>query len=154
MGRLRLVDRYRQALAEPSSVHALEEVLAAATREMGFAHFALAHLVARADADPAAIQIHNYPDDWARFYNESGLAARDPILRASRLTNFGFAWNRLSRRMRMGRTDQVVLREGRRHGLCDGLTIPITFPAKSASLVPSSPPWANRSDTASYYLRN
>lgn len=47
----------------------LKSVLGEITRELGFTHFAVAHHVDLRNSSEPAVRIHNYPDEWERYYD-------------------------------------------------------------------------------------
>lgn len=109
----------------------LAEALGVITREMGFRHFALSHHVDIRRAAGAAVRLHNYPDDWAEFYDENSLGPSDPVHRASHLTSMGFAWSQIPQMIELSPRDQEILEHGRSRGIGDGFTIPAHVPGEA-----------------------
>src|SRR4051812_41311380 len=82
-------------IAGAETEEALAAILFETCRSMGFAFFALTHHVDILRAPRPVIRLHNYPDDWARWFDNEKLGPSDPVHRASHLTSAGFAWSRL-----------------------------------------------------------
>lgn len=98
---------------------------------LGFRHFALTHHVDILRAGAPAIRLHNYPEDWAAFYDESGLGVSDPVHRASHVTSVGFRWSRMPAMIPLTATDRKVLALGQEKGIGDGFTVPANVPGEA-----------------------
>lgn len=105
--------------------------LQAISVEMGFEYFALSHHVDMAHAGSGAIRLHNYPDQWADYYDSHGLGLSDPVHRASHMTNVGFVWSSIPSMIALTRDDHRVLALGREQGVGDGFTVPASVPGES-----------------------
>lgn len=115
-------------------VGSTEDLLLAMTdisRMLGFRYFALTHHVDIVRTTAPAIRIHNYPDDWAEFYDESGLGVSDPVHRASHVTSVGFRWSNMPGMIPLTATDRKVLALGRERGIGDGFTVPANVPGEA-----------------------
>jgi LuxR family quorum-sensing system transcriptional regulator CciR len=106
---------------------ALEEV----TGELGFTYFALSHHVDIRRATQPAIRLHNYPDDWADYYDDQGLGVSDPVFRASHVTSVGFAWSQIDRMIVLTPSDRAMLERAGERGISDGFTIPANVPGEA-----------------------
>lgn len=106
---------------------ALEEV----TGELGFRYFALSHHGDIRRAPQPAIRLHNYPDDWADYYDDHRLGVSDPVFRASHLTSVGFAWSDLPRLIVLTPGDRAMLQRAEARGISDGFTIPANVPGET-----------------------
>ena len=108
----------------------LKAILAEITKELGFAHFAVSHHVDLSDSSEPAIRIHNYPDEWERYYDGKQLGRTDPVHRACQMTTVGFAWSQLPRMIPLTRRDLAVLEAAARQGLGTGFTVPAHVPGE------------------------
>ena len=108
----------------------LRTVLVDISRELGFAHFALCHHVDLLNSSEPAIRIHNYPDEWERYYDRKQLGRTDPVHRACQLTALGFSWSKLPTMIPLTRMDRAVLEAAARQGLGNGFTIPAHVPGE------------------------
>ena len=109
----------------------LAEALAQVTREMGFSYFALSHHGDIRRARQPAIRLHNYPDDWADYYDDHRLGISDPVCRASHLTSVGFAWSELPNMLDLTAGDRAILRRAEARGISNGFTVPANVPGES-----------------------
>src|SRR3712207_9351885 len=75
----------------------LKGVLGEIIKELGFTHFALSHHVDFRSSSEPAIRIHNYPDEWERYYDHHHLGRTDPVHRACQTTMVGFVWSQMPR---------------------------------------------------------
>ena len=124
------VDAFVRDVRELETEEALAGALADVSRDLGFPYFALTHHV-DVRRSSAAIRIHNYPDGWAKWFDEQALGATDPVHRASHLTSVGFAWSRLPEMIAMTEKDRKVLELARREGIGEGFTVPAHVPGEA-----------------------
>lgn len=108
----------------------LGAALHAITRELGFEHFALMHHVDTA-AGGAAIRLHDYPAQWADYYEAQALGVSDPVHRASHVTSIGFRWSQMPRMIPLTARDRRILALGREQGIGDGFTVPAHVPGEA-----------------------
>lgn len=108
----------------------LRSILAEISRELGFAHFALCHHVDLLNSAEPAIRIHNYPDEWERYYDRKQLGRTDPVHRACQMTAVGFAWSQLPKMIPLTRMDRAVLDAAARQGLGNGFTVSAHVPGE------------------------
>jgi LuxR family quorum-sensing system transcriptional regulator CciR len=108
----------------------LRAILTEITREMGFVHFALSHHVDLSSSTEPAIRIHNYPEEWERYYDRQHLGRTDPVHRACQMTAVGFAWSQLPKMIPLTRRDFAVLEAAARLGLGTGFTVPAHVPGE------------------------
>lgn len=106
----------------------LADLLAEACLAMGCSWFALSHHVDFLAAPERGIRIHNYPEEWARWFDERRLGVTDPVHRASQRCMAGFLWHDMSRYDPQRPSDEEVLAAARHHGIGDGLTVPAHLP--------------------------
>lgn len=115
-------------VATPSDIHdALREVC----RTIGCSFFALSHHVDFLAAPKRGIRIHNYPQEWAAWFDERRLGLSDPVHRASQRRLSGFLWQDRSALAPERPQDAAILAEARSHGIGDGLTVPAHLPGEA-----------------------
>ncbi|WP_114954983.1 LuxR family transcriptional regulator [Sphingosinicella terrae] len=108
----------------------LRTILAEITRELGFRHFALTHHVDLRRSSEPAIRIHNYPEEWERYYDRKLLGRTDPVHRACQTTLVGFTWSQLPKMIPLTRMDRALLDAAARQGLEEGYTVPAHVPGE------------------------
>jgi LuxR family quorum-sensing system transcriptional regulator CciR len=109
----------------------LGKVLLAITLELGFQYFALSHHVDVVALGDGAIRLHNYPPQWADYYDAQALGVSDPVHRASHVTSLGFRWSQMPRMIPLTARDQRILALGREQGIGDGFTVPANVPGEA-----------------------
>lgn len=109
----------------------LTAILSEACAAMGFSFFALSHHIDFAHSPDAGVRIHNYPGEWAAWFDARGLGVSDPIHRASHMTAKGFRWREVPRLIALTKNDHLVLDAARAHGIGDGFTIPANIPGEA-----------------------
>lgn len=128
---LKAVSPLIAAIEASTSIAQLGEALAHATREMGFDSYALTHHVDMRRTRWQAIRLHDYPLDWADYYDRHGFGVRDPVHRASHLTTVGFAWPRLGEFLVLSEEDETFLERARGEGIGTGFTVPAHIPGEA-----------------------
>ena len=108
----------------------LEQLLACAALELGFAYFALLHHSALAGPRRHLVRIDNYPAGWPQQLRRRLGAAADPIHLASSRTNCGFSWDEAALLAPLAGAQRAVLAESRRFGLGHGFTVPANVPGE------------------------
>jgi LuxR family quorum-sensing system transcriptional regulator CciR len=131
MGNFERADAILRDLTEVRTEMDLSCALTEVSRQLGFEYFALTHHVDIRHAPQPAIRLHNYPDEWAEYYDGHSLGLSDPVHRASHVTSVGFAWSELSRMIELTAADRDILERGRRKGIGDGFTVPAHVPGES-----------------------
>lgn len=116
-----------------SAAHAddLADTLRAISTAIGFEYFALSHHVDIACFGGRAIRLHNYPDQWADYYDANALGVTDPVHRASHVTSVGFIWSRIPDMIPLTAHDRRMLALGRDQGIGDGFTVPANVPGEA-----------------------
>jgi LuxR family quorum-sensing system transcriptional regulator CciR len=109
----------------------LGRVLRAITRDLGFQYFAVTHHVDVLAAGQRAIRLHNYPAQWADYYDAQALGVSDPVHRASHVTSVGFRWSQMPRMIPLTAHDRRILALGREQGIGDGFTVPANVPGEA-----------------------
>jgi LuxR family quorum-sensing system transcriptional regulator CciR len=109
----------------------LGRVVRAITRDLGFQYFAVTHHVDVVAAGERAIRLHNYPAQWADYYDAQALGVSDPVHRASHVTSVGFRWSQMPRMIPLTAHDRRILALGREQGIGDGFTVPANVPGEA-----------------------
>lgn len=109
----------------------LAAAMAAITSDLGFQYFALTHHVDIVASSGSAIRLHNYPAQWADYYDGNALGVTDPVHRASHVTSMGFCWSRMPYMIPLTASDRRVLALGRDQGIGDGFTVPANVPGEA-----------------------
>ena len=108
----------------------LRAILVDIARELGFAHFALSHHVDLRSSSEPAMRIHNYPDEWERYYDAQQFGRTDPVHRACQTTAIGFAWSQLPNMIPLTFRDQRMMVAAAKQGLAVGFTVPAHVPGE------------------------
>ncbi|ODU35111.1 LuxR family transcriptional regulator [Sphingopyxis sp. SCN 67-31] len=108
----------------------LADLLHEACVRMGCSWFALSHHIDFLAAPDRGVRVHNYPEDWARWFDDRGLGLTDPVHRASHRSLEGFLWRNMKPLAGERPEDELILSEAQRHGIGDGLTIPAHVPGE------------------------
>lgn len=106
-------------------------MLAEVVGELGFTFFALTHHIDVRRAPQPAIRLHNYPEEWVRYYDDNSLGVSDPVHRASHVTSVGFAWSKIPSMISLTPRDLEILGRGGAQGIGDGFTIPANVPGET-----------------------
>lgn len=128
MPTLDTAQRLAAEVLKVASEDALIDILDEACSRLGCSWFALSHHVDFLAAPGKGLRIHNYPEDWARWFDEQRLGICDPVHRASRRRAAGFLWHDMQTFSRARPGDAAILARARRHGIHDGLTVPTHVP--------------------------
>jgi LuxR family quorum-sensing system transcriptional regulator CciR len=124
------VDAFIGGVSSAGSQGELRTILGDIAKELGFTHFALSHHVDLRNSSEPAIRIHNYPEEWERYYDRKQLGRSDPVHRACQMTLVGFAWSQLPRMIPLTRMDRAVLDAAAKQGLGNGFTVPAHVPGE------------------------
>lgn len=125
---LGLIATHVRQVSEASSVDDLHEVLARSTRDLGFEHFALSVEIGSGAATGASVLVHDYPSSWADVYVGFNLYVTDPVVRAAENSLLGFRWGDIPKLIPVTALERRTFETGRRHGICDGFTVPRHMP--------------------------
>lgn len=115
-------------VASPSDLNdALHEVC----QVIGCSFFALTHHVDFLAAPKKGMRVHNYPEEWALWFDERRLGLSDPVHRASQRRLSGFLWRNMSDILASRPQDAEILATAQYHGIGDGLTVPAHLPGEA-----------------------
>src|SRR3984957_18996928 len=121
-----------QSLASTKDLHLLMESL---IKELGFAHFALAHHVAILVPPSGIVRLHNYPDEWVETVVRRKYFAIDPVHIVSQRTAAGFHWSDFAKFIPLSESQLQMQSEAKRAGLAAGFTVPINVPGEYTASV-------------------
>ncbi len=110
---------------------ALADVLQEACEYMGSRYFALSHHVDFLVAPDMGVRLHNYPAEWAHWFDSRSLGLFDPVHRASQRTAAGFIWHDIGRFTSVVPADLEIFSRAEGFGIGDGLTIPAHVPGEA-----------------------
>lgn len=129
------IAEFRQFVIEgrsATSAAGLENLLAGATRGLGFDYYALVEHGSL--TDPLRPVITNYPSDWQHRFEEERLDLIDPVQQACRRRISGFRWSALSDIIALTPAQEKLLQASRSYGIGQGFTVPFHLPgAREAS---------------------
>lgn len=127
----RMAVQFAQLIEAAGNVDDMTAAMKAMTASLGFQYFALTHHVDVVAMGDAAIRIHDYPAQWADYYDAQALGVSDPVHRASHVTSMGFRWSRMPRMIPLTAADHRILAMGREQGIGDGFTVPAHVPGEA-----------------------
>lgn len=107
-----------------SSTADLLVLTADAARDLGFNRVALVHGMWFRCRDRQLIRLDNF-GEWADIFVDREYYLDDPVLLACQRENTAFSWNKLSDLVPFGPKQLLILAEAERHGLRNGLTLPV-----------------------------
>lgn len=128
----RMIDLFEAKASLCTTDRELKSLLEAATRDLGFACFALLHHASLASDRRGLIRLDTYPDGWEAELAARRLIGADPVHHASVRTNIGFAWSELPDLVAMGRREREVIERAKRFDIGDGFTVPVNVPGEPA----------------------
>jgi DNA-binding CsgD family transcriptional regulator len=126
MGLHRLVEEFATKAPRCRNADELFGLMEPAARELGFPRIAMVHgLWFRLPGQRQFIRLDNFAD-WAEIFIDRRYYFDDPGLLASQRTNLAFLWSETRRLLPFfTRRHEMILREADRHGLRQGLTLPV-----------------------------
>jgi LuxR family transcriptional regulator, quorum-sensing system regulator CciR len=130
MEALRVLDHVAVSVRSATTIHCLSDILASATRELGYDHFALIHHADLRVRSPGIIHLDTYPSDWVRQFIDDGYYIDDPILHAASRSAVGFEWADVPRIVKVSPSGRRRLEGARRAGLGCGFTVPSNIPGE------------------------
>lgn len=116
--------RCKSLIEEAQSIADLRRTVEEITTMIGCDYYAIGHHVDWGQDPREAFRLHNYPDDWAQIYDNSGFGGRDPVHRASGRTINGFLWRETPNYVEITGNDEQFMSLAQCHGIGDGFTVP------------------------------
>lgn len=123
--------QFARLVEAANNVDDMAAAMKGVTAKLGFQYFALTHHVDVAALGDSAIRIHDYPLQWADYYDANALAVCDPVHRASHVTSVGFCWSNIPQMIPLTASDKHILAMGREEGIGDGFTVPAHVPGEA-----------------------
>ena len=111
-------------VTEVASEEDLVDILREVCARMGCSWFALSHHIDFLAAPEKGVRVHNYPEDWAHWFDQERLGVSDPVHRASERRMAGFLWRDAAEFNSPCPHDAMIIERAQRHGIYEGLTIP------------------------------
>ena len=127
-------EKFIRSITAATSVEEIDHIMRRACAELGFEFFALTHHVDILTAR-SAIRVHNYPSQWADYYDRHAIGVSDPVHRASHRTSVGFLWSNIPHLIPLTANDRRLLERGREEGIGDGFTVPAHVPGEARGSV-------------------
>lgn len=75
--------------------------------------------------------MHNFPEDWMKYYFEQGFDKDDPVMIYSLQKAGSYRWSDISKNMRLNRRQKNTLNLGKEAGLNNGICTPLRGPNRS-----------------------
>lgn len=125
----RLIDQHRRAARAARRDRDILDHTIAAVGELGFDRVALVQPVWFLRREPRYFCLDNY-GEWRDIFIARQYYRRDPAHLAAQRTNRCFAWSELRAILGARLLHRPILREAARHGLRNGLTVPIGVPGE------------------------
>jgi LuxR family quorum-sensing system transcriptional regulator CciR len=126
-----LLERLGFMIEAATTLEELWVVMLEITLQLGFQYFALIHHVDFPRLAGKTFRLHNYPKAWAVYFEENRTAARDPIHRASYMTNTGFPWSEAKSLVPITTSDTLHMTRAYTFGIEDGFTVPANIPGET-----------------------
>lgn len=127
---LNIVQRFHDVIELFDSLESVSQAVAAVCKLAGFRYFAIAHHDHWQPDRGEVLRVHNYPADWAAWFDAHGLGSRDPVHRASQSRNSGFGWWTLDHLIDLTPDDHKVRAMAQDAGIGDGYTVPYHVPGE------------------------
>lgn len=127
----RLIEQHRKAVRAARRDDDILGATVAAVGELGFDRVALVQMIWFLRPEPEYFCLDNY-GEWHDIYIARQYHRRDPAHLAAQRTNRCFSWNELASIVGASHVHRPILREAARHGLLNGMTIPIGVPGEPA----------------------
>lgn len=130
MGLYDVASEFEKMAERCSSDSELSNLLEDASRELGFARYAIVHSVSFRREDPNFVSLDNYPEGWAEEFVGKRLYLDDPMLQASERTAKGFRWADVAKLITIEGRHNHVLERSARYGMGAGFTVPANVPGE------------------------
>jgi DNA-binding CsgD family transcriptional regulator len=69
--------------------------------------------------------LHNYPEDWQKYYSEKKFAMIDPVIKYGAISSRPFRWDELIKNMALSNRQLTFFDQSKEAGLYNGIAIPI-----------------------------
>ena len=118
------VVRLNTALQRQSDLVSCAKVFKTAISPLGFDTFACGEIDI-ANRARTAFYIVDWPDAWRRFYIQSGLIDRDPIVDELQNKQVPFTWTELRQGRKLAKAGKAALVMAADYGWTEGLVVPV-----------------------------
>lgn len=115
---------FTEALRQLTRLADCADLFRKAIASFGFDTYACGVFDAR-DRDLNVFYIIDWPESWRRFYVESGLINRDPLLDALSTTDHPFTWSDLRAGRRLSKAGTEAINQAAEEGWVEGLVVPV-----------------------------
>lgn len=95
---------------------------------MGFRYFACCSHVNPGNPPRRAVVLHNYPNEWVRYFAEQDLHARDPVFAHAELNILPFYWDAPAFNAALKSSQRQMLLDAQSFCIAHGYTVPIHLP--------------------------
>ncbi len=116
--------RFYTELQERASLDGCAALFRQAIAPFGFVAFACGE-IDLSDRERNVMFIAEWPEEWKRYYFESGFVHRDPVLNALNLYRKPFTFCEIVRDPRFSSMERQLLRAAAEHGWSQGLVVPV-----------------------------
>lgn len=117
-------DDFVRSTRSLSSVRELEALVEAATADLGFRYYALAHHDDLREPCHGRVKLWRYPEPVLERLVDQVTYRRDPVIRGCLFSDGAFLWSELDQIIPLDKRDRAALAIGTREGLNEGITVP------------------------------
>jgi DNA-binding CsgD family transcriptional regulator len=121
----RLIEDFEEECGVCATPGELFDLTEAAARDLGFDRLAMVHSLWFRCPEKRLIRLDNF-GEFADLFITRKYYQYDPALLACQRINTAFTWTQMCKLIRFDRRHEVVLREAGRHGLCIGMSLPVS----------------------------
>lgn len=140
MGLVRLAQEFVDQLRRARDIREVEEVIAAASRMLGFRHYAMIDHDDHRDLGPGRVFLQNYPQGYSEAYVAGRFHRIDPVVQTCHILGCSFAWADIGEHLKLTPKHRDFLERGAREGVGHGVTVPANvFGERSGSCNFSGP---------------
>jgi DNA-binding CsgD family transcriptional regulator len=126
--------RFNRELRELRTPKECGALFARAIEPFGFDTFACGE-VDIIHGERSAFHVIGWPDAWKRYYIQSGLIERDPLIDELRRRNQPYTWSDLRADRRLSKPESDVLKSAAEAGWNEGLVVPLPLGGGRVGLV-------------------
>jgi len=119
------VAHFIAAAKSAANINALQALVEATIKKLGFDYFALIHHASLYATGSGMVFLHNYPEAWAATIFVRDYLLDDPLAELCRRQNAPFLWSDMPVLIDMSQRQREIMREARKNGLANGYTVPI-----------------------------
>ena len=140
LGLVRLAQEFVDLLRGARDVQEVEALIEAASRMLGFRHYAMIDHDDHRTLGPGRVFMQNYPASYSEAYVAGRFHRIDPVVQACHLIGCSFAWTDIAGFFTLTSRHRDFLERGEREGVGHGITVPAhVFGERSGSCNFSGP---------------